>query len=519
MTQDDFFRRLDNLLVSSTTDPTITTPAQVIRSLGTPSASIAVLDAGNITTHCITNESTDPSTLFQACSISKPTAIICAFRLIQQKYFTLTSPIGPLLPPSLHAHFTRTRTSTTLLSTLTISHLMSHTAGLNVSYFPGYPSSVALPASTASLLASGPDANANTLALTISAFPGQAFTYSGGGTLLLQAIMEHVTQTPFTELMRKEIFEPLGMTRSFYHPLDEGEVNVAEAWHNGWTRCKEKWHVQPEGAAAGLWTTPQDLLRLIRGVQISLGELEARPQGSDGSGSGEKLLEYEMAKAMLTRTVDDIARGFFVDKKGTGFYHSGGNFPGWTCILVGWADLGWNRQPDEVAVGKEGSAQLPKGCGISIMTNSEMGLPVYYKLMHAIAYLKGWPEVPIEGDVKAPLRAAVSVSQGNEWRAWEGMWEDGWIIKEGEDGQPVAGMLASALIRIVPAAIPLREYEGGEKSIDLLLEDTEVMLRLGWEEEEAKSGGGTVERQRVVEVWNGLGRTKKALKRQGVKQA
>ena len=49
-----------------------------------------------------------------------------------------------------------------------------------------------------------------------------------------------------------------------------------------------KWHIYPEMAAAGLWTTPSDLARFAVGVQEAL------------SGKSAKTLSPEMARQMLT---------------------------------------------------------------------------------------------------------------------------------------------------------------------------------------------------------------------------
>jgi len=60
-------------------------------------------------------------------------------------------------------------------------------------------------------------------------------------------------------------------------------------------------------------------------------------------------------------------------------------------------------------------------------------------------------------------------------------------------GKPVLQYGDGIKVNLVPAAMPRVDYVAEEgKSIDLVLEGLEMMVRLGWKEG-----------KRVVEVWNG----------------
>ena len=50
--------------------------------------------------------------------------------------------------------------------------------------------------------------------LLINFEPGARYAYSGEGLNLLQYVIEQITQTSFTILMRERVFQPLGMTRT-----------------------------------------------------------------------------------------------------------------------------------------------------------------------------------------------------------------------------------------------------------------------------------------------------------------
>jgi CubicO group peptidase (beta-lactamase class C family) len=149
--------------------------AQFLQSLGVPSATIAILDNGHISSHCISSIGDDPSTLFQACSVSKPAAVMAALRLVEEGIFAINDRIRPLLPAEIVDILTDPRTEAAL-NNVTVAQLMSHTAGLSVSGFPGYPYGTDVP-DVATLL----NGKGNTTKINFCSLPGSDFIYSGGG--------------------------------------------------------------------------------------------------------------------------------------------------------------------------------------------------------------------------------------------------------------------------------------------------------------------------------------------------
>lgn len=209
----DFYAKLEKLILESTDDKTLTTPAAVLAEIGAPTTSIAILDDGNITSHCISTIDDNTDTIFQACSISKPTAGMAIMKLIELGKFSLDSRAIDLLPSEIVSGLTAKPISDGLWSKVTVKQLLSHTAGLSVGGFPGYPDRNNVPTAAQLLIgASG----TNTQPIRFFSQPGHDFHYSGGGIMVLQCIVEHVMQRSFAEVMREYIFEPLNMTRSFY---------------------------------------------------------------------------------------------------------------------------------------------------------------------------------------------------------------------------------------------------------------------------------------------------------------
>ena len=95
---------------------------------------------------------------------------------------------------------------------------------------------------------------ANSPKVEVNIMPGVQFRYSGGGTTVAQlAITEHLNES-FPDLMKRLVFEPLGMNNStFENPLPadlHAMAAVAHLWKS--VALKGKYPVYPEMAAAGL---------------------------------------------------------------------------------------------------------------------------------------------------------------------------------------------------------------------------------------------------------------------------
>ena len=82
--------------------------------------------------------------------------------------------------------------------------------------------------------------------------------------------------------MQASVLGPLEMKDSTYEqPLPRLAEDGAAHAHSGQGRAMDApWHVYPEQAAAGLWTTPSDLARFAIEVQRAL------PGRKDGAHAG-----------------------------------------------------------------------------------------------------------------------------------------------------------------------------------------------------------------------------------------
>jgi CubicO group peptidase (beta-lactamase class C family) len=296
----------------------------------------------------------DADALFQAASISKPVTAMAALRAVQDGRFSLDADINTILKSwKLPAgEFTRRQP-------VTPRALMSHTSGLGDGFgFPGYHPSAARPTIVEILNGSKPS---NVGPVLMEREPFSAAKYSGGGVTLMQLALMDALGKPFPEIMQSLVLGPVGMTHSaFEQPLSPERDRHATRAHNGGGRAMDtKWHVYPELAAAGLWTTPTDLAKFAIEIQKT------------SLGRSARALNQSTVREMLTPVgVGDYAVGLAITKKGEGWYfaHGGSNW-GFQCDLL---------------------AHRLKGYGVAIMTNSDSGRPVINAIEDRVAAAYGW---------------------------------------------------------------------------------------------------------------------------------
>lgn len=299
----------------------------------------------------------DTETMFQAASISKPVAAMGVLRAVQDGLFGLDDDINTILTTWKldGGEFTRDHP-------VTPRTLTSHTSGLGDGFgFPGYDPGAPLPTMVQLFEGQPPS---NTRALFMERAPMSLVEYSGGGVTLMQQALSDARRRPFAEILRDDVLQPLGMTRStFEQPLPaDFDRNAARAHSGQGTARGAKWHVYPELAAAGLWTTPTDLARFAIEVQLAT------------AGRSERVLNRAMAREMITPVgVGDFAVGFGINKIGQGWYfqHGGSNW-GFRATLM---------------------AHLSNGYGLAIMTNADQGGAVMAELTRRIQAAYGWDAV------------------------------------------------------------------------------------------------------------------------------
>jgi CubicO group peptidase (beta-lactamase class C family) len=308
-------------------------------------------------------------TMFQAASISKPVSAMAVLRATQDGLFTLDDDINTILTSWKldGGGFTKERP-------VTPRTLMSHTSGLGDGFgFPGYEPNVAVP--TLVQIFAG-DKLSNVGRLFMERPPMTFMEYSGGGVILMQQALSDARRRPFADIMRDDVLRPIGMTHStFEQPLSpERDRNAARAHSRDGKARTAKWHVYPELAAAGLWTTPTDLARFAIEVQQS------------AIGKSNRVLSRTTVQEMLSPVgVGDYAVGFGIVKMGQGWYFShGGSNWGFQATLL---------------------AHKVKGYGLAIMTNADQGGAVMGELSRRIQAAYEWDSLaqPVPRGYRPPV--------------------------------------------------------------------------------------------------------------------
>lgn len=350
-----------------------------------PAVSIAVIDGGRIewaraygVLDVASGRPATATTMFQAASVSKAVSAIGALRLVDQGKLSLDKPANEQL-----TSWQIPDNALTAGHPVTLRMLLNHGAGLNVHGFDGYAAGQKLPTLLQVLDGAAP---ANSAPIRVEAVPGTAWRYSGGGYSVIQLMVAEASQQPFEAYMQKAVLDPLGMGQSSFAPtLPAAWLDAAATAYRGdGSAVPGRWHVYPESAAAGLWTTPTDLARLVIAVQQS------------EAGRSDKLLSRATAAAMLTRGLGEYGLGFFVEKLGavTSFGHSGGT-DGFRSQIYGYTG---------------------SGKGAVIMTNSVNGAALIDEILSSIAAEYGWPEFEVIEKTAVAADAAANAKVAGDYR-------------------------------------------------------------------------------------------------------
>jgi len=266
------------------------------------------------------------ASVFGVGSISKPVAAWGVMRLVQAGELDLDTPVdeylrGWHLPES---EFDR--------DGVTIRRLLSHTAGLALGGYPGFPLDAPLPDTAQSLAGDTNGAGS----VYLQAEPGSGFSYSGGGYTLLQLVVEEHTGKPFDVYVAETVLTPLRMSNASYAPNTELASRVVEP-HDFSGGILPNHHFRAQ-AAASLHATAEDLGRFVEA------NLNENPVLSPDTVS---LMRTGVADARGNR----IGLGFFIYADGKMVGHGGANF-GWRAEF--------RLVPED-------------GKGIAVLTNSESG--------------------------------------------------------------------------------------------------------------------------------------------------
>ena len=324
-----------------------------------PAVSVAVIRGGELAEAEGFGEITPggPSaaaqTIYAGASISKPLAAILALQLVEAGKADLDRPVNEFL-----SAWKIPENAFTRAVPVTLRHLLSHRAGTTVHGFGAFPQDRPAPGLLDILTGAPPSP---TPAVEVDKTPGGSVRYSGGGTQIVQLLIEELSGRDFASLAQEKIFTPLAMAHTtFSQPLPEALRPLAAPGHHADGRVVDgRFTYTPQLAAGGVYTSAPDYARFmiecrkawLGETNILLGQGLAR-QMMESQGGGQFGLGWEVS--------------------GTGpslrFGHGGSN-EGYQCNTV---------------------LNLEQGWGGVVLTNSLSGLMLYYEILNGMAATFDW---------------------------------------------------------------------------------------------------------------------------------
>lgn len=200
---------------------------------------------------------------------------------------------------------------------ISIYHCLTNTSGIpNYTSFPDFWSNtMRLPTSLNQLIDTFKDQPLNFK-------PGEQFEYSNSGYAILTAIIEKVTGISYSDYMREEIFNPLGMKNT---GCDDGR-KIISGLASGYSMWEETIHAEytdmsiPLGAY-GLYSTTEDLYIWDKALKRT------------------KLLNAELISKMFTPNHSSYASGWVVSEiLGRKCIHHFGDLSGYCSSFIRFID-------------------------------------------------------------------------------------------------------------------------------------------------------------------------------------
>lgn len=197
------------------------------------------------------NIANDGDTKFRLGSVTKQFTGVAILLLQERGKLTLDAPVRTYLPDSPAAW-----------DKVTVRHLLTHSSGIpNFTSFPDYGASKTLPATHATLIARFRDK-------PLDFAPGEKFSYSNSGYVLLSALVEKLSGQSYGAFVTENLFKPLGMADTGYDSHAAILPRRASGYAPGAKGPVNADYIDmtiPQGAGA-LYSTTRDLLKWQRGL-------------------------------------------------------------------------------------------------------------------------------------------------------------------------------------------------------------------------------------------------------------
>ncbi|WP_412546791.1 serine hydrolase domain-containing protein [Maricaulis sp. MIT060901] len=328
-----------------------------MEELGVRSASVAVYSGGELHWASSYGEAENADTLFQAASLGKAVAAVGIVSLAFEVGMDLDADLTPSLPVLQDERVNPSGASVSL------RQLLSHSAGVTISGFPGYAPEDHVPSTLDIVLGEN---GSNTPGLMVDPDRIGRRLYSGGGFHLAQHWAETVSGEPFPALMKRLVLDPVGMEQSTFDLIRPGDArtgNLAPGYGEEGLPEDGGWLLYPQSAAAGLWSTPTEYGRFISALLASVTDNEDRG------------IHPDVGREVLTPAIDftGLAVGFQIRQAQVRLSNSGDNRGYWNHTM-----------------------SFPaRGDVIVVMTNGPGGFILMGDINRTTAEVYNWPAIPL----------------------------------------------------------------------------------------------------------------------------
>ncbi len=268
--------------------------------------SIASIDVDGVMNRD-TGQPLQPRSVFYVGSLAKQFVAACAALLVAEQALDPDAPVTDHVPEL-----------PTWASGVRVRHLIHHTSGI-----PDRDRDASRPPSPVGVRSYGNDnvmAQIRRVDATMFA-PGSRYAYSNRGYQLLGQVVAAVGNTTLAVVARERLFEPLGMTESFFRDRPSELPDAAARGH--FEADDGRTYVEPARfhavGAGGLWTTADDLARWDAAFYDDMSvapRLTVRGALDDGTP-----IHYGWGLSIRTH-------------RGQPIHSHGGSFPGWSAKMV-----------------------------------------------------------------------------------------------------------------------------------------------------------------------------------------
>ncbi|HXW89220.1 MAG TPA: serine hydrolase, partial [Terriglobales bacterium] len=204
--------------------------------------------------------------------------------------------------------------------------------------------------------------------LRIHFTPGTRFAYSGEGIVLLQLVVETITQKPLEELMQQQVFRPLGMHRTGMVWSDKFESDYANGYDE-YGRSLGPQRRTTADAAGSMQTTVSDFARFMKAVMAGTG---LRPETRQQMLSSQIAITSKHGFPTLSEETTDQNKAIHLSYGlGWGLYWT----PNGEAFFKEGHDVGWRNY--SVCFDRSKT-------GIVIMTNSGNGEGIFKDLLETL---------------------------------------------------------------------------------------------------------------------------------------